>query len=356
MNRLRDLQDVLSQNDFDALLLTSSVARLYATGFFSSAGMVLVTRTEGFMFTDDRYLDDARSKIAGFTVGGVSRKNDYTRVIGPLLEANGVRTLGYEKDTLTVGLYDDLREAWGPLNWVSAQKPLDLLRMVKSPWEIERMRAAQRVAETAFLGVLPQIEAGKTEKEICRSLIQHMYQAGADRLSFDPIVLSGPNTALPHGRAGDRALMRGDFLMLDFGVVVDDYCSDTTRMVAIGTADSQMLGVYSAVIRAQEAGIAKARAGATGADIHNAALEVVKDAGYGPRLLHSFGHGLGLKVHEQGGASPAETMPLPAGFVMSAEPGIYLPGRFGVRVEDVVVLREGGCENLTNLSKELIIA
>ena len=355
MNHLSDLQDALSQNDLNALLLTSPMARLYATGVFSSDGIVLVTPSGGFLFTDSRYIEAARTQATGFAVALIRGEKGYEETVGALLKTHNIKTLGFEQQTLTVGRYEQLRKAWSEVTWTPAQSLLDKLRLVKSPEEIKKMRNAQRVAETAYLDLLPNIRPGLTERQVRAALIEKMYRAGADALAFDPIVVSGPHSALPHGQAGDRTLRTGDFLILDFGVVVEHYCSDTTRTVAIGSATPEMRRIYDIVLRAQRDGIARARAGMTGADIHNAALETITRAGHGENFGHGFGHCLGLEVHEPGGAAPSQTEPLPAGAVLSAEPGIYLPGCFGVRIEDVIVLKEDGCENLTTLDKTFTV-
>lgn len=267
----------------------------------------------------------------------------------------GAVTLGFEQGTMTAGQLDSLRTAWPAVTFTPAQKALDALRQVKTEAEIARMEAAQRVAEAAFAALLPQLRPGLSERRICAEFIYQMYLAGADNLSFDPIVVSGPNSALPHGEPSDRILQAGDFLTLDFGVVYRGYCSDTTRTLAVGEPTEEMRRVYGVVWEAQKAGIAAARAGVTGAFIHQAAADVIAAAGYGAYFGHGFGHSLGLEVHEEGAAGPTEEEPLPAGMVLSAEPGIYLPGRFGVRIEDVIVLNEGGHRNLTALPKELLV-
>ena len=353
---LRRLQALLSENNWDALLLTSPAGRRYATGFTSSAGMVLVTRDAGFLYTDSRYIEAARARAAGFTVELIEREQKYQEQVGARLSAYGVRTLGFEQGVMTVSQFRTLGKAWPDAAFCPAQSALNALRMVKTDEEIARMRAAQHVAETAYNALLPMIRTGLTEKQVRAELIYQMYLAGADGLSFDPIVVSGPNTALPHGEATGRVLQPGDFLLMDFGVIFQGYCSDTTRTAALGHVTEEMRRVYDVVLCAQLAGIAAARAGVMGAGIHKAAADVIADAGYGAYFGHGFGHGIGLEVHESGGAAPsAAKTPLPAGTVLSAEPGIYLPGRFGVRIEDVIVLRENGCENLTGLSKELLV-
>ena len=186
-------------------------------------------------------------------------------------------------------------------------------------------------------------------------LVYEMMRLGARNTSFDPIVAAGANGSMPHAVPGETVIQRGMFVTMDFGCVWDGYCSDMTRTVAVGQPTEEMEEVYHLVLQAQRAGIAAARAGVTGREIDAAARRVIQEGGYGDYFTHSFGHSLGLEIHESPNASPREERVLPAGAVISAEPGIYLPGRFGVRIEDVLVLREGGCEDITRSTKDLIV-
>lgn len=217
------------------------------------------------------------------------------------------------------------------------------------------MEQAQRIAEKALEEILNEIRPGVTEKEIAARLQYLMLHFGAEDMSFDPIVVSGPNGSLPHGVPSDKTIQRGEFVTMDFGCVYHGYCSDMTRTVAVGSADEEMRRVYETVLSAQKAGIAAARAGVTGKAVDGAARSVIAAAGYGDYFGHSFGHGVGVEIHEAPNATPGNEKPLPAGAVISAEPGIYLPGRLGVRIEDVIALTEEGCVNLTRAPKALLI-
>ena len=217
------------------------------------------------------------------------------------------------------------------------------------------MVAAQRIAERALEDILGEIRPGVTEKEIAARLQYLMLHYGASDMSFDPIVVSGPNGSLPHGVPSEKAIQSGEFVTMDFGCVYHGYCSDMTRTVAVGHVTEEMRAVYETVLAAQAAGIAAARAGVTGRAVDGAARAVIEQAGYGAYFGHSFGHGVGVEIHEAPNASPMNETPLPAGAVISAEPGIYLPGRLGVRIEDVILLTEEGCEDITLAPKELLI-
>ena len=235
----------------------------------------------------------------------------------------------------------------------SQEELLDGLRGAKDAEELRRMERAQQITDEAFEAICGWIRPGMTEREIAARLVYELLRRGGERVSFDPIVASGPNSSMPHAVPTDRKVREGDFITMDFGCVAEGYCSDMTRTVALGQPTAEMEQVYQVVLEAQLAGIAAARAGIPGREIDAAARRVIAEAGYGDCFTHSFGHSLGLSVHEGPNAAPGEGRIMPAGCVVSAEPGIYLPGRFGVRIEDVLVLEEGGCRVLTRSPKEL---
>ena len=231
----------------------------------------------------------------------------------------------------------------------------ETLRASKTEEEIACMIEAQRISEKALETVLHIIKPGMTERQVAAELVYNMLKNGSEGNSFDPIVVTGSKTSLPHGVPGDKVIQSGDFVTMDFGSIKHGYCSDMTRTVAVGSASEEMRNVYDTVLRAQLAGIAAAKAGVPGKEIDAAARKVISDAGYGKYFGHGFGHSLGLDIHEWPNANPSGETPMPAGAVCSAEPGIYIPGRFGVRIEDVMVIREGGAEIITKAPKELVV-
>jgi len=238
---------------------------------------------------------------------------------------------------------------------VPMHKEISAFRCIKEDWELDLMRKAQDITDAAFSEVCTKIKAGMTEKQVCAELIYCLLKNGSDGLAFDPIVVSGPNTSMPHGVPGDRVLQPGDFITMDFGAAYKGYCADMTRTVALGYATEEMEKVYNIVLQAQCAAIAATKAGVRGKDVDKVARDIIGEAGYGPYFGHGYGHSLGLEVHEAPNCSPAGETVMEPGVVSSAEPGIYLPGKFGVRIEDVVIFREGGCENITHSPKNLII-
>jgi Xaa-Pro aminopeptidase len=283
-------------------------------------------------------------------VGG---KDGYSNAINALIDEYGFKTVGFEDGYVTYSEYNIWRSKL-KARLVEAQNAMSSLRAVKSERELNALKRAQRISENAFRETLELVCGGMTERELAAELIYRLLKNGADDKSFDPIVVSGPRTSMPHGMPTDRKLERG-FLTIDFGARKDGWCSDTTRTVCLGEPTDEMRRVYETVLSAQLAGIAAVRAGVSGAAVDAAARAVITEAGYGEYFGHGFGHGLGLEVHEEPNASESNTSPLQAGAVISAEPGVYIPGSFGVRIEDVLYVTEGGSENITRLPKELSV-
>ena len=340
--------------EVDGLLLTSRYSRYYGAEFDIAEGVAIVTKAGCRYFTDSRYIESAENGIQGFEVLEVNRENNYTKRLNDAIADFGVKALGYEEDYLTVAelqAYEAKLEA----KLLPYNSKISAFRIVKEDWEFQLMRKAQEITDKAFAEVITRIKPGMTEKELQAELIYCLYKNGGDGLAFDPIVVSGPNTSLPHGVAGDRVIQEGDFITLDFGASYKGYCSDMTRTVAVGYATEEMKKIYETVLAAQKAGIAMSRAGVTGKEIDATARKVIADAGYGQYFGHGYGHGLGLEVHEAPSVSVGGVDPMPVNTICSAEPGIYLPGKFGVRIEDVVIFQENGCEDITKSPKNLII-
>ena len=354
MSRFDKIAACLGDYGLDAMMVTSEPNRLYAAGFHSTAGMAIVTAEGSYFFTDSRYIEAATRRIGSCQVLENTREKPMSALAREIIARHHIQKLGFEESYTTVEEYNGWREKL-PCELVPASGLLTRLRTVKDQEEIDTLIAAQRIAEKALTEVLDFIRPGRTEQEIAAFLQYQMLLGGAEKMSFDPIVVSGANSSMPHGVPTEKKVEAGDFITMDFGCVYGGYCSDMTRTVAVGHATEEMEKVYHTVLEAQLAGIAAARAGVSGAAVHKAAADVIAAAGYGAYFGHGFGHGVGVEIHESPNASPANDSPLPAGAVISAEPGIYLPGRFGVRIEDVLVVKEGGCEDITLAPKELLI-
>ena len=344
----------LSKHPFDAILLTSPQNRFYATGFPSSAGIVLITPNSAYFATDFRYFEDASKKIDGYTLEMVKAGRTYHDIINTVIKAESIERIGFEDGAMTYSDYLAKKHAL-EAELIPAGDLMASLRMVKLPHEIEKITKAQRIAEAAFEALLPEIRVGATEKELAAKLTYYMEIRGSEKNSFDPIVVSGANGSLCHGHPTAKPIAQGEFITFDFGATYEGYCSDMTRTVAVGQPDEEMVQVYYTVLEAQKKAIAAAKAGVIGCDLDKIARDHIADAGYGAYFGHGLGHGLGIDVHDAGGASPSYGKPLPEQFVCTIEPGIYIPGRFGVRIEDFVVLTKDGCVNITQTPKELLI-
>ncbi len=353
---MKNLEKYISllNEEVNGLLLTSRYSRHYGAEYDIAEGVAIVSAKGCRYFTDSRYIEAAQKGIKGFEVIMTDREHPYTQLLNEAIADFDITTLGFEENYLTVA---ELNVYESKLNakLIPMHAQISGFRAVKEDWELDNMRKAQVITDKAFAEMCTRIKPGMTEKELQAELIYCLYKNGGEGLSFDPIVVSGPNTSLPHGVATDRVIQKGDFVTMDFGVLYNGYCSDMTRTVAVGYATEEMEKVYNTVLQAQLAGLAATRAGVKGKDIDAAARKVITDACYGEYFGHGYGHSLGLEVHESPSPNASNDNPMPVGAVTSAEPGIYLPGKFGVRIEDVVIFTADGCENITKSPKNLII-
>ena len=355
MNNLGRLREELERRGLDAVLVTDERNQRYAAGFPITDGAVLVAAERAYLITDSRYIEAAEAAVDDcVSVWLYDRERPLRERVREALAESGAQRLAAEDQRLSHAGFLMWEKTLG-LTLLPAGDLFQTLRAVKSEEELASMTEAQRISEAALEEVLHLVRPGMTEREVASELVYRMLRHGSEGNSFDPIVVTGSKTSLPHGVPGDKVLQKGDFVTMDFGSLKNGYCSDMTRTVAVGSATDEMKNVYDVVLRAQLAGIKAARAGVLGRDIDQASRKVIADAGFGPYFGHGFGHCLGLEIHEPPFASPKGNVPLPAGSVSSAEPGIYLPGRFGVRIEDVMILRETGAALITKAPKELII-
>ena len=352
MTRIEKLRNELIKNELDAIVLFSESNVRYAAQFAFTDGAVAVTRDSAVLITDSRYVEAAEAEAKDVSVRCVSLQAPLSDILKETLA--GCSRIGAEADRLPHARWESVGQKLGH-DLLPADEIMNALRAVKDPGEIEAITAAQRIAEKAFEEILSYLRPGLSEREIAAELTYRMMRLGGDGNSFDPITITGANTSKPHGVPGNAVVREGDFVTMDFGTIVGGYHSDMTRTVAVGYATEEMRKVYDTVLKAQLAGISLMNTEHTGAEVHNAAAKVIADAGYGQFFGHGFGHSVGLEIHEMPSANPRNGEQLPAGAVVTAEPGIYLPGKFGVRIEDMVVIAEGEGLNLTKAPKELII-
>ncbi len=354
MNHLKQIAAKLPEYGLDAMLITSEPGEFYAVGFHGE-GYVLVTPDKTYYSTDSRYIE-AAEKLEGVELSLIGGGKSHLDLTAEHIKTDHLRRIGMEDGYMSVADYrSTLAVLEDGVELVPAQGLLEGLRACKDAEELAIMRQAQDITDRAFTEILNNLRVGVRETEIAAKLTYLMMSFGAQKNSFDPIVASGSNGSMPHAIPTERTIGAGEFVTMDFGCIYGGYCSDMTRTVCVGQPTEEMEKVYYTVLEAQKAGIAVAKAGVPGCDIHNAAHDVIRAAGYGDYFGHGFGHSLGIEIHENPGARPANKAPMPLGCTVSAEPGIYLPGRFGVRIEDVILLTEDGCIDITHSPKELIV-
>ncbi len=341
-------------NNKTAVLIFTPVNRRYLTAFPSSLGYLLLTENENYLFVDGRYFEAASKKAVNCTV--VLMNSVYEQING-ILKAGGIERLLIETEN-EISFLNSVKKKISAkvVASDSLSKRLLELRSIKTKEEIDSTVAAQRIAEKAFIDTLEFIKAGVSEREIAAFLDYRMRLYGSEGVAFDTIAVSGENSSLPHGVPSDRTVRDGDFITMDFGATVNGYCSDMTRTVAVGYVTDEMQKVYETVLSAQKRVEETVKAGLLCSDADKAARDVITAAGYGEYFIHSTGHGIGLEVHEIPTLSPrSSSIKLRRGQLVSNEPGIYLPEKFGVRTEDMLFITKSGCKNLTKAEKSLII-
>lgn len=355
-NRIERLRAAMAERDLDAFLVSSPENRTYYSGFHGSAGYLWITATDALLATDFRYTEQAAIQATDYRIIRIAGGLDWFE---EALSDSGARRIGIEDSAMTVSFFNAIKgklEARDPVpELVTTEGIASQLRAVKEPAELEVIQRAIDLADGAMEEVAAQLKPGLTEREIAWMLEKSMRESGADALSFDTIVASGPNGAKAHHHPSDRKVEIGDGIVIDMGALYDGYCSDITRTFVLGKASEQFRKVYDIVLAAQETAEATARAGMTGGDVDGLARAVIAKAGYGDDFGHSLGHGIGIAVHEMPGVGPNSPGVIEDGMVFSVEPGIYLTGWGGVRIEDLVVMENGSPRVLTHAHKRDLV-
>lgn len=352
--RIDKLREKLEQKGLDAILVSTPENRRYLSGFTGSAGYLVVSKERAILATDFRYIEQAGIQSPDFHV--VTAGTGWSWFLD-LLKDQAVKSISFESHHITVATYRHITEALHQLpsngnpSLVAAVGMVEELRTVKDEGEVDLLKRAVDVADAAMEAVSPTIQPGETEREVAWRLEKAMRELGADSISFDTIVAAGPSAAMPHHRPSDRAITAGEPVVIDMGAKVGGYCSDITRTVCVGEPDETFRKIYDIVLGAQLTAIATVRVGMSGGDADNLARVVIAEAGYGDSFGHSLGHGVGLAVHEYPGVGPKSSHSLEEGMVFTVEPGIYLSGWGGVRIEDVVLLEKDGARVLSNSAK-----
>jgi Xaa-Pro aminopeptidase len=354
--RLQRLRKALQHEGLDAFLVSIPENRRYISGFTGSAGHLFITQKDAVLATDFRYTEQAGKQSPGFRV---MQATDDLSWFAHLLDESGAQRIGIESDFVTLSAYEKLVGQVRKLSsdpkhsLVATEGIVSHLRMVKDTDELALMQRAADIADNVLAAVAPTIQAGQTEQQVAWKLEKHMRELGAESVSFEIIVGSGPNGAMPHHRASDTPIKSTEPIVIDMGARYDGYCSDLTRTLFVGKPSEQFRKVYDTVLGAQLTAMSLIRPGMTGEQADALAREVITKAGYGEQFGHSLGHGVGLAVHEMPRVGPKSTHVLEEGMVFSVEPGVYLPGQGGVRIEDMVVLEKNGIRSLSHAAKTL---
>ncbi len=353
-NRLQRLRDELQALKIDAVLVSNPENRQYLSGFTGSAGYLIVSQDDAVLATDFRYVEQAAEQAAGFRVERIAGGPGWLPKMATEL---GVRRLGFESESLTVAVHSTFKKAIAEAGngessrLVSTVGLAERLRATKEDGEMALLTRAVEIADGALDQVVLATEPGATERDVAWELEKAMRERGSDGVAFETIVGAGPNGALPHYRTGDRAIGRGEPVVIDMGASYRGYCSDLSRTIVLGEPDDTFRRVYETVLQAQHRAEEGVKAGMTGGEADAIARDVIAEAGYGERFGHSLGHGVGLAVHEYPTLGQSSEDHLEDGMAFTIEPGIYIPGWGGVRIEDVVVLENGRARVMSKAQK-----
>lgn len=350
--RLVALRQSMTMAGIDGLLVTKRENRVYLSGFLGSSAYLIISPNDAVLLTDFRYVQQATAQAPDFTIK--QHAAVWMDSLSELLTAAGIERLGFEQDDLSYAQYSGLQQRL-QAELVPTDGLVGRLRQVKDEQELCQMQQATEIAEAAFAETLPLIAAGRTEAEVAFELEFAMRRLGAEEVAFPIIAASGPRSALPHGAPTERQLAVGDFLTLDFGATLHGYRSDMTRTVVIGRPNERQMEIYRIVLAAQLAAQQAVRPGVRGKDVDRVARDLITEAGFGQYFGHGLGHGVGLEIHEGPSAGTRGETVLQPGMIVTVEPGIYIPGFGGVRIEDMVVVTEAGHRNFNQFSKELIV-
>ncbi|MFK2824335.1 Xaa-Pro peptidase family protein [Bacillus sp. B190/17] len=352
MTKIEKLRMQMKQEGIDGLLVMSPYNRRYMTNFTGSAGAALISEDQALFITDFRYVEQAEKQAAGF--GIVQHKDTLLEEVAVQAQKLGIQRLGFEKTYTTFQSYETLKGLFKK-ELVPVSGMIEKLRLIKDDSEIKILKEAADIADAAFKHIIEFIQPGMTELEVSNELEFFMRKWGASSSSFDTIVASGKRSALPHGVASDKVIEKGDMVTLDYGAYYKGYVSDITRTVAVGEPSEQMKEIYQIVLDAQMKGVEQIKSGLTGKEADAITRDHIAAKGYGEYFGHSTGHGIGLEVHEGPTLSFRSDTILEPGMVVTVEPGIYLPGIGGVRIEDDLLITETSSETLTHSTKDLLI-
>jgi Xaa-Pro aminopeptidase len=347
--RLKNLRQALTENKVDAILITRAENRRYLSGFDGSAGYLLISDKKSLLATDFRYTEQAGNQAPDFEIIRIKRKvNEW---LSSLVSGAGIKKLGFEAEDVSFSAYRQFTEALADIKMAPVKDVVEKLRALKEPEEIKYIEKAVAIADAAYNKISNEIKPGMTEKQVAWELEKSLRENGSEAIPFEIIVASGPNSALPHAKPTERAISPGEPVLIDMGAKYRGYTSDMTRTICLGKPDDKFTTIYTTVLDAQETAESIIKGGMTGHQADNAAREIIEKASYGEQFGHSLGHGVGLAPHELPYLSPNDQESLEDGMVFTVEPGIYLSGWGGVRIEDTAVMENGKTRVITKARK-----
>lgn len=353
MDNFKRVEDILKKRSIDGLLISNGNNMRYISGFAGATGYLYISEKRHAVITDSRYTIQAEIEAKGYEIITIGN-GGYEDAINDILRTEQIEKLGFEAEDILFAKYQILKEKLKVNELIPVADDISLLRRIKTPKELEFIKRAEAIGDEVFSEILTFIKPGMTELLIAAKLEYLMKVNGAEGISFPAIVASGVNSSMPHAVPTQKKIQMGDFLTMDFGCVYEGYCSDMTRTIVIGKASDQQKEIYQTVLSAQTAALEFIKAGYQGKEVDKIARDIIYKAGYEGCFGHGLGHSVGLFIHENPRLSPMEEDILLAGMIETVEPGIYVKGFGGVRIEDLVVVTETGCENFTHSVKKLI--
>ena len=351
--RVKKVNEELNKKNLEGIYITNLTNVRYLTGFTGSAGSVLILDNINHFFTDGRYIEQSKDQVKNCKIHIVG--GNYFKYIADNNLIKERVNIGFESEHVSVSLFKNLCDAINNIQWVQCEGIVEKIAAVKDQLEIQSLKTAIEITDEVFTQIIPELKIGATEKDISAKISYLFKMNGAEGDSYESIIGSGWLGALPHARPTDKKFESGDFVVMDFGALYNGYHADMTRTVVIGKASDKHKEIYNIVLESQLAGIKKAKAGITGAEVDNACRTVINQSGYGDKFIHSTGHGIGLEVHTYPRISSINKKALLENYVITIEPGIYLEGWGGVRIEDDCLINKNSCTPLNKSTKEMLV-
>lgn len=350
--RLAKLKSKMEEKNLDAIFISKPENIFYFSGF-TGEGFLVVLQDSINLFTDFRYIEQAKKEASEAEIIDIT--TSLFKNFKNIIENYDIKNLGIESDYLTIENFYRLKEHLQNVNLIKAEDILKKLRIIKDSEEISAIKEAQMITDKTFSHIINHIRPGVTELELASEIDCFMKKIGAEKTSFETIVVSGKRSSLPHGLPSSKKLQIGDTITMDFGAKYAGYCADMTRTVFLGKPSKMQEKIFNIVLKAQEKALEYIKSGILGRDVDKKARNIIEDNGFGENFGHSLGHGVGIEIHEEPKLSKKSAMKLIPGMVVTIEPGIYIENSFGVRIEDLVVVTEKGCKNLTSSPKHIIV-